>query len=282
MKEMRNKLRLGRIAFTNVWPVFHHFPDQFKEEVEIVSQVPTSLNQALAEGSIDLSPISSFAYAEHYDQYELMPDLSVSCYGKVNSILLFHRKPLSELRYGRIALPTTSATSTNLLKVIMHKFYEGEPSYDYAEPNLEAMMSEADAALLIGDDAIRASWTNRSYDVTDLGEEWTRMTGHWMSFAVWAIRKDAAARFPGTIQAVYQAFQMSKRSGLRNPRPIVEKAVAEIGGTHAFWTQYFSGLSHDFSESQQAGLHLYYQYVKELGLLDHTVPIQIWTNNTVA
>lgn len=282
MKESHSLLRVGRINFTNVWPVFHYFTEQLKAEVEIITQVPTSLNRAMAEGSIQLGPISSFAYAENYKQLEMMPDLSVSCYGRVNSILLFHRKPLTELKDSRIALPTTSATSVNLLKIIMQKFYEGNPSYFYAQPELEKMMLNADAALLIGDDAIRASWSNTSYMVTDLGEEWAKMTGRWMTYAVWAIRKDVPHRSASIVQSVHEAFQQSKRLGLQNIKVIVEKAAAELGGTSMFWERYFTGLNHDFSEQQRAGLDLYYSFAKELGLLNHKIPLQIWTNNTVA
>lgn len=278
----RPGVRIGRIDYTNVWPVFFHFPEHLLEEVEIVQAVPTTLNRAMAEGSIHLGPISSFGYAEHYEQYEIFPDLSVSCYGAVHSILLFHKKPLEELRFGKFALPTTSATSVNLLKIIMEKFLEGRPEYVYCAPKLDDMLRQADAALLIGDDAIRASWTRRDVMVTDLGQKWAELTGRWMTFAVWAVRKDAIERWPGVIQSVYQAFQRSKRIGLKNPRPIAERAVAEIGGSLTYWMHYFTNLNHDFGEPQQAGLSLYYRYAHELGLLPRSVPIQLWTNHTVA
>ena len=93
-------------------------------------------------------------------------------------------------------LPTTSATSVNLLKIILEKFYNGKPTYEYAKPNLEHMMEHADGALLIGDDAIKESWRNKTYMITDLGQEWAKWTGQWMSFAVWAIRKETAQKYP--------------------------------------------------------------------------------------
>lgn len=275
-------IRLGRINYTNVWPVFHYFPDHLYHEVEIVPAVPTSLNKAMKEGTVHIGAISSFAYAENHEAYEILPDLSVSSYGKVNSILLFHRKPLEELRFGKIALPTTSATSVNLLKIIMQKFYEGSPEYFYAAPSLHDMMNGADAALLIGDDAIRASWMNREYLVSDLGEIWMKMTGRWMSFALWAVRKDAIDRAPGVIQSVYQAFQQSKRKGLSDPRSLIDKALREVGGERKYWEAYFSQLRYDFAEPQQAGLSLYYEYAKELGMLQSQVPLKLWTHNTVA
>jgi chorismate dehydratase len=275
-------IRIGRIDFTNVWPIFHYFPkERLAHKVEVELQVPTELNRAMFAGRVDMGPISSFAYGEGFGRYVLFPDLSVSAYGKVNSILLFHKKPLKQLLYSKISLPTTSATSVNLLRIIFEKFYNGKPDYAYARPSLEEMMSESDAALLIGDDAIKAHWNNTRYEVTDLGELWKSLTGQWMTFAVWAIRKEAVRMHPSLIQQVYHAFLWSKEQGMRYPEPMIAEAKRTIGGTDLYWRNYFSQLSYDFGEEQWAGLHLYFEYACELGLLKQQVPFDIWTYKTV-
>lgn len=280
--KLNRKIRIGRIDFTNVWPIFHHFDiDTLGEHIELVSQVPTELNEAMALGQIDMGPISSFAYAEAVDQYLLFPDLSVSAYGKVNSILLFHKESLDEIKFGKIALPTTSATSVNLLKIVMTKFLSGKPSYHFAPPVLDAMMEEADAALLIGDDAIQAQWNNQDYEVTDLGELWTSLTGNWMSFAVWAVRKETVDQYPELVEKVFAAFQQSKQRGLHNPQDMIRKAQQKLGGDDQFWHDYFSQLCYDFGASQRKGLELYYKYALEQGLIQKEVPLQMWSNKTV-
>lgn len=281
MAQEESVLRIGRNVFTNMWPVFHFLPDFLGTEAAMVSRVPTGINRAMAEGSIHIAAISSFAYAEHADQYDLLPGLSVSCYGAVNSILLYHRKPLHELRSARVALPTTSATSVNLLKIILQKFYDCRPEYFYAAPDLDEMIKEADAALLIGDDAIRASWREPpGLFVTDLGWLWLKHTGEWMTYAVWAVRRDTAAERPEQVRAVYEAFLASKRKGYRNMDRIVGAAVREIGGTPDFWSMYFSRLSHDFDEPQQSGLSLFFRYARELGLLDRQISLRFWETPT--
>jgi chorismate dehydratase len=122
MNNQDNRIRIGRINYTNVWPIYYYFPDLVpKDEFEIIHQVPTGLNKAMAAGEVDMGPISSFAYGESFEQYMLYPDLSVSAFGTVNSLLLFHKKPLSELANGSIMLPTTSATTVNLLKIILQR-----------------------------------------------------------------------------------------------------------------------------------------------------------------
>lgn len=275
-------IRVGRIDYTNVWPVFHYFPEmQYAGRVELVQQVPAQLNRGMAEGSIDMGPISSFAYGQHAEEYVLLPDLSVSAWGKVNSILLFHRKPLEEVSRGRIALVNTSATSVNLLKILMERFMGGKPEYFSYPPKLDEMMGQADAALLIGDDAIRASWEKHGYLVTDLGEEWNRLTGCWMSFAVWAIRQETVEREPELVSAIYRSFVESKLKGLADPSGMISRAVETVGGTEEYWRSYFGQLNYDFGKAQWEGLSLYFRHAYELGLLPTNPPIRIWSENTV-
>ncbi|WP_127585281.1 menaquinone biosynthetic enzyme MqnA/MqnD family protein [Paenibacillus koleovorans] len=273
------QIRIGKINYTNVWPIYHFFPhERFEGRLEWIETVPTGLNKAMKAGQIDMGAISSFAYGESYQDYEMYPDLSVSAVDKVNSILLFHRRPLEELDGARLALPTTSATSVNLLKVLLEKFYGVKPQYEYATPSLKEMMETNEAALLIGDDAIRASWTEHPYLVTDLGELWRRCTGTGMTFAVWAVRKQTIREFPELIADIHQAFLESKRHGVRDPESIIRQAMQTVGGEADYWRHYFRHLNHDFGEAQQQGLRLYFRYARELGLLAHDVPLQFWTD----
>jgi chorismate dehydratase len=273
----RRPIRIGRIDYTNVWPVFHHFdPAQLNVPAEIVSEMPATLNRKLKSGDIDMAAISSFAYGVSSRSYYLLPNLSVSAHVKVNSILLFLKSPLERVIRGRIALTTTSATSVNLLKIIMTKFYGGNPEYFEAEPSLDGMLEQADAALLIGDHAIRASWENRGYRVLDLGEVWSLWTGHGMTFALWAVRRDAAQAHPGEVQALFEGLLDSKRRTAKDMDSVIAKAIRSIGGTSSYWRYYFDHLNHDFGPEQQAGLLLYFRYARELGLMDEDVVLEPW------
>lgn len=283
--DTQTSIRIGRIDYTNVWPIFYHFQAEgTSTPIEMIPAVPSTLNQAMREGSIDMGPISAFAYGVSSHEYALFPDLSVSALNKVNSILLFLKKPLNEVLDGKIALTTTSATSINLLKIIVAKQYKKNPEYVAMAPDLDSMMAEADGALLIGDHAIRAYWANEQnhqYEVLDLGEMWYNWTGHWMTFAVWAVRKDAILNNPDDISHIVDAFRNSKRLSLANIEPLVQAAVQQLGGTVEYWRYYFSQLNYDFGPEQQRGLQLYFEYAYDLGLIDHKVQLDIWSENTV-
>jgi chorismate dehydratase len=276
------KIRIGRIRFANVWPVFHFFDIQsLAPYAEIVSEVPTGLNRQLREGKIDVSAISAFAYGKDCSRYVLLPDLSVSSYGRVNSILLFLKRPFEQAIHGKIALPQTSETSINLLKIIVGKFYGAFPEYITTAPSLDLMLEQADAALLIGDDAIQADWSNRSYPRIDLGELWNRWTGHWMTYAVWAVRTEAAERWERELSFIHQAFMESKRLGTQRRSEIVQTGCRLLGGTAEYWENYFRQLTYDFGQPQRDGLQLYFRYANELGLIDHEVSIQLWSDKSV-
>lgn len=277
--ERTRPIRIGRIDYTNVWPVFHRFePDRLRSAPETVQGMPADLNRRLREGDIDMAAISSFAYGLNSEDYLLLPNLSVSARGPVQSILLFLKSPLEAvLDGGRIAMTTTSATSVNLLKILMEKFHGGHPVYETAEPVLDTMLADADAALLIGDHAIRASWRNHGYQVIDLSDSWYRFTGMWMTFAVWAVRKETAAARSGEVQEIYEALIESKARSQADLTPVISHAISTIGGTEAYWRGYFAGLNHDLGPGQLEGLSLFFWYARELGCLGPEARIEQWS-----
>ncbi|MGM1046092.1 MAG: menaquinone biosynthesis protein [Bacillota bacterium] len=282
MPGVDKKTVIGKISYTNAWPLFYYVePQLLGTPAEMLAEVPSVLNEGMKNGDIHIGALSSFAYAEAADKLQLLPELSVSTNGSVKSILLFSRGPVESLKSGTIALTNTSATSVNLLKILMEKALDGAPEYKTMEPDLDTMMESADAALLIGDNAIRASWYNKKYYVTDLGKWWKEWTGCSMTFAVWAVNRSAAADNPEAMAEIACMFRDSKRRSLEDLRPIVNEAISRIGGTESYWHGYFNNLCYDFNEMQQEGLRLYFKYAYELGLLKHDVTPELWRENIV-
>ncbi|MGG1876938.1 MULTISPECIES: menaquinone biosynthesis protein [Paenibacillus] len=267
---------IGKISYTNAWPIFHYVnPELLATEAEMVTKVPAELNRGMSRGEIQIGALSSFAYAEAADKLLLLPDLSVSADGPVKSILLFSRQPLHELTNATIAMTNTSATSVNLLKILM-ALNGGSHTYMTTEPVLEDMLEVADAALLIGDNAIRASWDSKDYYVTDLGQWWKELTGCSMTFAVWAVNREAVERNAEGMAEIAAMFEDSKQRSLQDLSPIIAEAVDRIGGTAAYWSNYFTNLCYDFNARHQEGLRLYLKYAHELGLLQHEVTPELW------
>jgi chorismate dehydratase len=268
-------IRIGKISFTNILPIYHHF-DGRDLDIELVPQVPTQLNRAMAAGEIDMGPISSFAYGQNHRNYLLLPDLSVSAEGPVRSIFLFTRgQSLSELHGARIALTRSSASSVALLRILLETFEGVRPVYVTMDPDLETMMQEADAALLIGDDALLGNWRNPGYQVIDLGQAWFERTGLSMTFAVWAVRREVAEKCHEQLVEIHRRFMRAKEEGERDRLPAIREAMRLLGGEAEFWHRYFAGLSYDLGEKQLSGLRAYFRYAADLGLLPGDVEIRM-------
>jgi chorismate dehydratase len=268
-------IRIGKISFTNILPIYHYF-DGSGLPIEMIPLVPTGLNRRMARGEIDMGPISAFAYAEQYPDYVLLPDLSVSATGPVGSIFLFTRgESLEELNGARIALTNTSASSVALLKILLEKYAGVSPEYVTMAPSLDEMMRGADAALLIGDDALTGLWRNPGFRVFDLGEEWHRCTGLSMTFAVWAVRREIAEERTEELAEIHRRFMLAKERGRREPLPVIREAIRQLGGDVPFWTRYFGGLDYDFRAKHREGLQTYFDHAYELGILSARVEIQV-------
>lgn len=184
--------RLGIVSYTNVAPL--HWQLTPWENAQFVRGVPTELNEMLLEGSIDLTLVSSVEFIRHRDKLRALPDFSIATLGPVQSVMLFHWEPWEKLGGKKIAVTTDSATSIELLKVLLR---ETNISAEFVgmKPDLEKMLESCDAALLIGDTALKEAVAKRSINgktpyQTDLGEAWYRLTTLPFTFAVWASRKD--------------------------------------------------------------------------------------------
>lgn len=184
--------RLGIVSYTNVAPL--HWELTPWENAEFVRGVPTELNQKLLDGEIDLTLVSSIEFIRHRDILKALPDFSIATLGPVQSVMLFHWEPWEKLDGKKIAVTTDSATSIELLKILLRKT---NISADFVpmKPDLDVMLESCDAALLIGDTALKEAVVKRTIrgkvpQQTDLGEAWYQLTKLPFTFAVWASRKD--------------------------------------------------------------------------------------------
>ena len=175
---------LGRVSFTNCDPIFHGLEDKWK----ILPAPPSWLTGHVLRQDCLTAPIPTADYAEHCEELDLIPDLGIVSAGNVGSVLLFGSRPIESMR--DIALPSDSSTSKVLLRWVLQgrgldcKFVE-------LGPDIDAMLSNCDGALLIGDRALAAARSYPELVILDLGYEWTKETELPMVFGVFATRKDS-------------------------------------------------------------------------------------------
>ncbi|MHB1651145.1 MAG: menaquinone biosynthetic enzyme MqnA/MqnD family protein [Desulfitobacteriaceae bacterium] len=268
-------IRIGHNPNTNMMPMFYYLPRKHPL-LDWVTAEPTGHNAMLAGRQIDMAPISSFSYGQHWQEYAILPGLSVSTKGQVGSILLFSKVPLAELSGRKVALTVNSATSVNLTKILLRRFCETTPVYQVMSGGLEEMFTEADAALLIADMAIREALRYPNCYIYDLGEEWLKHTGCSMTYAVWAYPRDLILKRPQEIIRVLDLLSKAKGQALDNMSDIVQTCTGMLGESQGFWVDYFGRFRYGLEQELIEGLERYYALCYEAGLLPEPVHLNFW------
>jgi len=274
-------LRLGQVDYINCLPVYHALEEGLVPlEAELVKGPPTTLNQMFLSGYLDVTPISSIEYARNADRCLILPQLSISACGRVESILLFSKITVTELEGKKVCLTESSATSVALLKVLFDHYYHVDVHFITCPPDLDAMMAVADGALLIGDDAMLAHQKVKDqglpYQVTDLGEAWQKFTGEKMVYAVWAVRRELAEAAPEKVEELSRALLLSKEAGLSDMAVLAARAQKKSGLPLPVIENYFTTIRHEFDDSYRRALLLFYDYAYKSGLIDERVKLCVW------
>src|SRR5882724_8691077 len=257
------RLRISAISYLNTAPLMWDFEHgSIGREFEISYTSPSQCAAALREGSADIGIIPAAAYAT-IPNLSILPSVAIASRCAVRSILLVSMTPLEKIR--SVALDNSSLTSVALLKVLFAKWWPGKRTFNDMVPDLERMLSHHDAALLIGDPALKV---DRSRYVTyDLAEEWIRFTGKPFVFAFWAVRQDAAKHSSLDLAAI---FQESRDHGLE-PATITHISqtwATRVGMTEADVRKYLTSNIHYYLDDDCLdGLRLFYRYAYECGAL---------------
>ncbi|MEW6068373.1 MAG: menaquinone biosynthesis protein [Nitrospirota bacterium] len=260
------KPKVGHIQFLNCLPLYYGLIKNYALlDIDLIKGMPTELNNLLINGDLDISPISSIEYARHHDSLFLFPDFTVSSDGEAKSILLLSRLPIEKLSGKKIALTTTSATSQVLLKIILNRGYKIEPEYFVCQPDVEGMFANAEAALLIGDIALKYYVDSRGFYLYDMGSEWKKLTGKKMVYAVWAVRRVFAETQRQLNRYIFEIFKKSMDYSKEHLSEIAEYAAKWEPFDVSFLKEYFETLKFDFGKDYQEGLLLFYKFAGEIG-----------------
>jgi chorismate dehydratase len=273
-------MRVGRIPYVNCYPVYGAIDrGVIPLSAEIVQGVPTALNAYMAAGTLDVSVISAVEYARDGQRYLLLPDLAISCDGPVRSVVLFSKRPASELSGRRVLVSRSSMTSVALLELLFEHVWDARPSFVPSDAELTdiARFSAADhdARLVIGDAALRLGahlHDLRDRDellerlgyryAYDLGAEWKNWTDLPFVFAVWVAQRRADTRLALDVHASLMA---SRDWGLMHLEQLAAQAALATGVTKSACLTYLSGLDYRLSYGHLAGLTEFFRRLVAAG-----------------
>jgi chorismate dehydratase len=216
-----------------------------------------------------------------------LPGVAIASRRPVRSILLVSRVPVDQIR--TVALDTSSMTSVALTKILFEKWLGGGRTFTSMEPNVEKMLAQHDAGLVIGDPALQIDRSR--YLTLDLAEEWIRHTGKPFVFAFWAVRRQAlqedALRGDGLCgdgrirpsasrsdargtQDLATTFQQSRDHGLEPASldHITREWAPRLGLTESDVRSYLTeNIYYQLDAPCLEGLQLFYRYAAEIGAL---------------
>jgi len=219
-------------------------------------QIPAECADRLASGEADIGIVPAFELTRQ--KLKIVPGAGIACRGPVRSILLVTKRPPAEIR--TLAADASSRTSVQLARVILARRYGAYPAIASHPPDLDRMLAAADAALLIGDPALRVDPAQLPYATLDLGTEWVNMTGYPMVFAVWAGTEDAVT------PEVERAFLESCRYGRQRIEEIVAAEAEPRGITAELARDYLTeNIVHELGPREYEGMDVFLRAAAEVG-----------------
>ncbi len=240
------------MSFLNTAPLvwgLEHGPQ--RGAFELSYAVPSACADRVAEGAADIGLVPVVEIAKL--ALDIAPGTAIACRGPVRSILLISKVPVREIR--TLAADTSSRTSVQLARVILARRYGVEPAFVNMAPALAPMLGTCDAALLIGDPALRVEPAELPFTTLDLGAEWVEMTGLPFVFAAWAGR----AKFitPETARV----FVESWRFGESRRSEIVAVEAARRGLPEPLVKEYLTRhIAFEMGAAEIEGLRLFLRY----------------------
>ncbi len=259
------RLRISAISYLNTAPLMWDFDHgDMGRHFEISYTLPSSCARDLADGAADIGIIPAAAYAQ-IPGLQILPDVAIASRRAVRSILLVSQIPVELVR--TVALDTSSMTSVALTKILFEKWLGGGRTFTSMEPDIEKMLEQCDAGLLIGDPALRVD--RRKYHTLDLAEEWIRYTGKPFVFAFWAVREDALTEADPALDLA-AVFRDSRDHGLNDEslNQIEREWAPRLGLTPADVRTYLTeNIHYQLDAGCLQGLELFYRYADQIGAL---------------
>ena len=254
---MSRIVRLGAVSYLNVRPLVYgldHHPG-----VSLRFDVPSLCARLLADGEIDLGMVPSITYLDRPGD-RIVPGVCIGSEGHVASVALFTRKPIDDVR--SIALDTSSRTSAMLTRILCSRFFGISPAFVPHAPDLDGMLANADAALLIGDPALFADPSAHHALKIDLGAAWTSMTGLPFVWAFWSGRAGAADA------AVVGILNEAAARGRADTDRVADAYCAGDPARQAVAREYLrANMRFSLDARAVEGLRTYYREAAALGLV---------------
>ena len=254
---MKAPVHIGAVGYLNARPLTWAL-DADPQRWAIRYDLPSVCSSLLHAGQVDLGLVPSIDYLQD-PAYRFVPGVGIGSRGPIASVALYTRVPVERIR--SIALDTSSRTSVTLIRVLCRHRFGVAPEFVAHGPDLSAMVTIADAGLLIGDPAFEADHVGLGLHKVDLGVEWTAMTGLPFIYAAWTGRAGAVTG------ADVEALQEAQQVGVRSVDAIAsEYARGDVSRAARAAAYLRDNVKYGLGPDEAAGLQLFLNHAADLGL----------------
>ena len=270
------KSKISIVRYLNAAPLaWGILEGQQAGDFQPILSTPAECADQLANGSVDIGLIPSIEY-QRIKGSRIIPGPVIAGRHRVRSVLLISNKPLWEVK--SVACDSGSRTSAVLAQILFSEFYHLRPEFRTVSPDIAQMLSQCDAAVVIGDTALKFMEENEKPNaekqkeflklspepllVFDLVERWKTLTGLPFIFAFWAAR-------PGFNDAnVVGLLKDSRDFGVANTAAIAERYSEALSMKKEYLQDYLDHNVHYFMDDASAeGLRLFYEKALRIGAI---------------
>jgi len=287
------KPRISIVEYLNTAPLVWGFAEgPLADKYDLSFTVPSQCAAALRQGTADIAIIPAIEY-QRIENIVALPGMAVAAKGEVRSILVVAKKPIDMAK--KIALDSSSRSSAALVRLLARDLWKIQPEFIEAAPDPSEMLKQADAALVIGDPALRVALKMdalagkspsggqccqgdpdempvpgfETIFVYDVAYQWEEMTGKPCVLAIWAGRRDVIT------PEIVADFQASKQYGLERLREIAEAASVKLELPPRALERYLAdNINFDLDEENLAGLRLFFEKAAAAGLIPRNRPLE--------
>lgn len=270
-------LRMGKIDYINTFPVYYGLDHGLLPDwIDLVPGPPATLCQMIKQHQLHVSPVSSAFYAMHHRNLMVLPDLSISCHGEVMSVILMTDFPIEELDGRVVVLTQDSVTSAALVRLIFSQKGISPQWVTKRLRQIEDIPPIADAAMIIGDAAMKVPWERRFTHRIDLGKMWYEMTGMPFVFALWVLPIKFAESHGTVLTRAQDLFYQSRHEGYTHIDRVIAYGAAKLGLSPDYIRRYFQYLHCDLDSVKIKALEHFFYLLHREGFIEDEVRLRFF------
>jgi len=272
------KYKMGKISYINASPVFYGLDNGLLPDwLEMIAKPPSVLNSMIKNKDIIISPVSAAFYGMNHKELLVLPDFSISCHGKVMSVILMSNYPIEELDEKKIVLTEESATAVAFLKMIFSKQNVNPKLETQLIKSIDDVKDNVDGALIIGDVALTQPWDSMFEHRIDLGDLWFKLTRLPFVFAVWVVRRPFAEKEPEVVRNIIKLLNKSRENGYDNIEKIIQAGAAKLNLEQSFVEEYYNHLYCDFDLEKIKALEMFFKFLYEEGISKEQAKVELFS-----